>query len=495
MARWLGIDFSATTVRVALVSSSYRKWAIEALREERVLDHEGVSAALRAAVSGLRADVCAAGIDGRKGFMRRLELPRAALKDLEHVLAFEVEATLPFELEDSVMDHRRVASPDGVGSDAVFSLFAGVATATDVTSRIDTVKGATGLDPSRIGLGPLPLLNLAQVARELAVDAPVALIDLAEDHCDVLIAQASEPRFSRSLTHGTLALPAAAPLLARELRQTFAAWRASGGAPLEHVIVVGPGAETPGLQAFLQAEVGLNVAALPKLSIEVLPELEPLVPRFARAIALALSLSRRPSDLNLRQGALEAQQSYQFLREKMPILAGLAAALVASFGFAVFAEQRSLAAEKTALEDQLSAVTSAYFAVASRDPKEAADMLDAAIAGKSDDPMPPLDGFDVLTALSERIPSELVHDIVDFDFKRNQLSIKGLVNSIDDANTVEKKVSEHPCFKDVNLSHTTKLKEKNKQKYTLEVKVDCGKPKAEKEKKPAPPKPAEGGGE
>ena len=179
----------------------------------------------------------------------------------------------------------------------------------------------------------------------------------------------------------------------------------------------------------------------------------------------------------------------------MPILAGLAAALVASFGFAVFAEQRSLAAEKTALEDQLSAVTSAYFAVASRDPKEAADMLDAAIAGKSDDPMPPLDGFDVLTALSERIPSELVHDIVDFDFKRNQLSIKGLVNSIDDANTVEKKVSEHPCFKDVNLSHTTKLKEKNKQKYTLEVKVDCGKPKAEKEKKPAPPKPAEGGGE
>jgi len=80
MARWLGIDLSATTVRVALVSSSYRKLGIEALREESVADHPSVVAAIRAATVGLRPDACAAGLEGRKTFTRKLDLPRAALR-------------------------------------------------------------------------------------------------------------------------------------------------------------------------------------------------------------------------------------------------------------------------------------------------------------------------------------------------------------------------------------------------------------------------------
>jgi general secretion pathway protein L len=489
MARWLGIDLSATTVRVALVASSYRKLGIEALREELIADHPSVAAAIRAATTGLKPDACATGLEGRKTFTRKLELPRAALKDLENVLAFEVEATLPFELEDAVMDHRRLKSE--TTSDTV-PIFAGVAAATEVRARIDVVKEGAGIDPSRVALGPLPLLNLGQVAKEFASDTPVAIVDLAEDGCDVLIAAGGDPRFIRSLSRGTRGLPEETPKLARELKQTLAAWRAGGGAAIERVIVTGPGAAIPGLEPFLYAELGVGLEAFPKLGLEVPLELAPHVTRFARAIALALSLSRRPVDLNLRRGALEAQQSYQFLREKAPLLSGLAAGLFVSLGFAVFAEQRALDKERTVLEEQLAAVTKVYFDRATRDPKEAADMLDAAITGKSDDPRPTIDGFDVLVALSERIPPELTHDIVDFDFKKNQLTVKGLVNTIDDANTVEKRVAEHPCAKDVNLSHTTKLKEKNKQKYTLELKVDCGKGKADK-KAPAPKASASGG--
>ncbi|MBM4360348.1 MAG: general secretion pathway protein GspL [Deltaproteobacteria bacterium] len=488
MARWLGIDLSATTVRVALVSSSYRKLGIEALREESVADHPSVVAAIRAATVGLRPDACAAGLEGRKTFTRKLDLPRAALKDLDNVLAFEVEATLPFELDDAVMDHRRLKTDVGLDT---LPIFAGVATASDVRARIDVIKEGAGIDPSRIALGPLPLLNLGQVAKELLLDKPLAVVDLAEDGCDVLIASGGEPRFIRSLSRGTRGLPDDTPKLARELKQTLAAWRASGGEPIDRVLVTGPGAAIPGLEPFLHVELGVGLGALPKLGLEVSTELSPLVTRFARAVALALSLSRRPVDLNLRRGALEAQQSYQFLREKAPLLSGLGAGLLVSLGFAVFAEQRALDRERATLEDQLAAVTQAYFETATRDPKEAADMLDAAISGKSDDPRPGFDGFDVLVALSERIPPELTHDIVDFDFKKNQLTLKGLVNTIDDANTVEKRVAEHPCAKDVNLSHTTKLKEKNKQKYTLELKIDCGKGKPDK-KAPAPKPSASG---
>ncbi|MBM4374801.1 MAG: PilN domain-containing protein [Deltaproteobacteria bacterium] len=493
MARWLGIDVSTTTVRVALLASSYRKLTLEALREERLADHADAVSALRAASQGLRPEACAAALDGRRAYTRKLDLPRAALKDLENVLAFEVEATLPVELEDSVMDHRRLAPLPGSTANAeTVAILAGVAPASAVRERVDLVKAGVGVDPSRIGLGPLALLNLGQVSRELAGETPVVLVELAEDGGDVVIASGGEPRMLRSLTRGIQGLPEDAPRLARELKQTFAAWRASGGSPLDRVIVTGPGVDVPGLEGFLANELGLALGALPTLGLEVPTALMGQTTRFARAISLALSLSRRPADLNLRRGALEAQQSFQFLREKQPILSGLAAALLVSLGFAAFAEQRALESERKGLEDELAATTQVYFGTATRDPKEAADLLDAAISGKSDDPMPALDAFDVMQALSERIPPSLVHDVVDLDFKKNQLSLKGLVNTIDDANTVEKSVAEHPCFKDVNLSHTTKLKEKNKQKYTLELKIDCGKAKADK--KPAGPAPSASGG-
>lgn len=491
MARWLGIDLSATTVRVALVVSSYRKVALEALREEQLADHPSVAAAIRAATSGLRPDACAACLEGRKTFTRKLDLPRAALKELESVLAFEVEATLPFELEDAVMDHRRIRNDDAGGSDEL-TVFAGVAATADVRARIDLIKEATGLDPARIGLGPLPLLNLSQLAKEFTSNEPLAFVDLAEDGCEVMVVAGGEPRFVRSLSRGTRGLPEEAPKLARELRQTLAAWRAAGGKALDRVLVTGPGASVNGLEPFLRAELDVGLAPLPKLALEVPVGLAPLTTRFARALALAMSLSRRPADLNLRRGALEAQQSFQFLREKTPLLSGLAAGLFVSLGFAAFAEHRALDGEREALEARLAAMTTAYFNRETRDPKEAAELLDAAVTGKSDDPRPSIDGFDVLVALSEQIPSELTHDIVDFDFKKNQLSIKGLVDTIDDANTVEKRVAEHPCAKEVNLSHTTKLKEKNKQKYTLELKLDCGKPKPTKASET--PKPTSTGG-
>lgn len=477
MPRWLGLDIGATTVRVALLHSTYRKIEVEALREERLGDHETPSAAIRVATVGLRMDAIATALSGLKGFVRQVALPAAAQRELSSVLPFEVEATLPMELEDAVMDHRVLRPVPAMDAPKTLPILAAVAYTGEVRDRISVVLRGAGQEPQRVGVGPLSLANLAQVIPALGRDEPVAILDLEEEHADVLIMHGGEPRFTRALMRGTRGLPEDAPALGFDLRQTMAAWRTLGGRPIQNIYVIGAGRDTPGIDAYFSGELDLTIADLPKPSLDgMTPEQVTSLPRFAKAISLALGLSRRPADLNLRQGPIATQQSYQFVRDKIPLVAGLFAALLVSFGFSVFAEMRALDAERQSLERQLELATDASFGRSAKSLEEATQMLEDAIGGKTDNPMPELDAFDVLVELSQRLPpaDKLVHDIAELDYNRGAVKIQGVVPSIDDAHLVAAGLGEHPCFQNVNITRTTKLKQEDKHKYSLEFAVKCG---------------------
>jgi general secretion pathway protein L len=266
-----------------------------------------------------------------------------------------------------------------------------------------------------------------------------------------------------------------------------------GGEALAGLYVVGSGHATPGLEIFTQNRLGLEVKKLPRFPFEGLtPAQEDELPRYAKAISLALSLARRPLDLDLRRGPLETQQSYHFLRDKTPLLAGLAAAIFVSFGFSIFAEMRALDAERDSLERQLEAATQSNFGKKTRDVKTATEMLEDSISGKTDDPVPRIDGFGVMVELSERLPpaDKLTHDVDKFDYNRGKVVIEGIVPTIEDAQVVADKMKEQECFREVNIARTTRLKNQEKQKYTLEFEVACGAQEKDKKSKakPAPAK-------
>lgn len=482
MAKWMGIDITETAVRVAMVRTSLRNTELEVLREERLVDHETPSAALRAATAGLKADIYATALSGDRGYVRFVELPKAAQKAIGEVLTFEVESTLPTELDDAVMDHQILRQP--VDDDHI-AILAGLAETEQIRERIGLVLRGTGSEPQRVGLGALPLANLITVCPDLAVPGPVAVIELGENTSDVLVLKNGEPRMVRTLSRGVAGLPHDARNLAREVRQTLAAWRVQDGTAIERMFFVGAGRNVAGLDAFLQSELTVQIEDLPPLQLEVPAELQALVPSCAKALGIALSTDRRVRTLDLRQGSLQAQQSFQFLREKTPLLAGLAAAILVSFGFSVYAESRSLERETASLEAQLESSTAMNLGKPTRDHEAADQLLQDIIAGKTDDPMPEVDGFDLMVELSERIPSEIKHDITKFDFNKEKLNLQGKVDTIEEANKVATALAEHKCFKDVNLVRTSQIKGEDRQKYILELTVRCGADKKKKKKRPA----------
>jgi general secretion pathway protein L len=484
MSRLLGIDIAKNVVRTATIRTSYKRVTVEALGEVTISSAGNELEAIKAAVGALKPDAVSIALSGERSFYRRVDLPAAAMKELQNVLGFELEATIPFEMTDAVFDYRILkrdpASP-------TLPIFAAIARLEDVRERIAIVKDAIGVEPERVGTGAFPLTNLREVIPELdrhpaaAPGKPIAILNLNETTSDVLILEDGEPVFARTLSRGTEGLPDTAPVIARELRQTLASWRTMGGEPLGGMYLVGGGASVHGAEHFLSTELGVSILPLPKPRLDGLtPEQEAMLPRFAEALGLALGLSGRSKAFNLRRGPLEAARSYPFLREKVPLFAGLGVVIAMSFGFSVFAELSSLDAENEYLQAQLAVASRDILGEETTDPTRARELIEPGSGAAEEDPLPHADAFDVMVQLSKAAPKELVHDVIDFDVARGHAVIQGVVPTVSDAQTISENMKEHKCFKDVKIARTSQYSE-GKTKYVLELDIKCD----SKKKKPA----------
>lgn len=488
MSRLLGIDIRSTHVRVAELEVSYRKTSIEALYEVDRAVLPDLTEALRAAAGPFieRADAIGVAIDGDKSFVHTIELPPTAQRQLEEVLPFELEAQVPVDIEDLIYDHRALPKAPDTEQLRVLTV---AARSEHVKELIQTCRTAIGKEPDRVSSGPLPLANLCNVCSDLAGPGPIALIDLGGHSTEIVFLSHGQIVLSRTLSRGVSGLPETAPALAAELRQTLARWAASDGSVIQAAYLVGGGAAARGAEEYLAYELGVSVLPLPRLHFDRLTDdqLE-LLPRFGKALGLALGVGGRPRDLDLRRGDLTLQRDYGFLKEKVPLLSGLAAAIVISFFFSAWAESVALKREAEQLSQELAARTNEVFGEQIDDPEEVLSRLEIAKKAVAEDPMPHMDAFDVINAISEAIPPDVTHDIEEFDMVRGQVKLRGIVSSTEEAQEILNTLKEHRCFEGAKIGKITQVVNSTRQKYALEFEVACpedDKGKAKKQKKKA----------
>jgi len=281
-------------------------------------------------------------------------------------------------------------------------------------------------------------------------------------------------------------------VLARELRQTLAAWRAGGGGLLDALYISGGGALAPGADFFLSGELGVAVKMMPMPKFEGLsPEQEAQLPRFAKAIGLALSLANRGRLLNLRQGPLKFERGYGFVRERVPALVALGSVILLSAAFSVWAEIRALGAEREVLDKALATASKDVLGEETSDPERAKTLLDQGPAGKDEDPLPPVDAFDVMAQLAENIdPATLKHDLDELDVQRGgpqstpKVVLHGVVPKVQDAEDLSTLLKQFACFQDVKIMKTSQQIGGEGQKYHMEFDLKCVAPD---KKKPAAP--------
>jgi general secretion pathway protein L len=479
MPTWLGIDIGSASVKAAVVRSTYRRSALARLASADVVSSGGPAAAVRAAVAqalqgeAQAVDAIAVAIDGSRAAIHRLGLPAGAQRQLADVLAYELEAQVPFDLATAVFDWRQL---ERAANQDELTIVAAVARIDDVRARIELVKEAIAQEPERVGVGAFVLGALVPFVSALAESDAVAVVDLGAKTSEVLVLERGEAAFARTLSAGTEGLPATAGRLARDIGVSFAAHRARGGDAPTCVYLCGGGAFVSGAEGFLSSALEMPVHILPEPALDLsaitadgLREM----PRYAKAVALALSLAGRGAGMNLRRGPLAFERGFAWVRERIPLLAGLAATILVSFVFSAWARLHAVHSEHAALESALGAVTKEVLGTEATTAQDAQDLLAKEAALTDEDPMPHADGFDVMVRLSDAIPSSMRHDIDELDVQKGHVVVRGVVGAIPDAQSIASTLTDDKCLSDVKIKSTTQAIGSDRQKYVLEFDIKC----------------------
>lgn len=478
MPRLLGIDITRTAIRTAAVHSSLRR--LELLGTREVVRHEGesLSEVLRALLAEERWDAIAVNFPGDETYVRRLPLPAAALKEIDTVVALEMEAVLPQELDSGVIAHRTVGRDSASKSVTVLAVLAPMGS---VRARIELVRIAIGQEPDQVVPGASALASLVSVVPEIeSLEAASLWVHIEDDRAELLFLVDGRPVHQRTLSRGTLHAAAAMANVERELRSAILAFEGEHPNRIEKIWMTGEMSAASPLAGELSSRTGIAVEALPMLAMLGANAEGVAVDRCAKAIGLALSLTGRSQAMNLRAGALETERLYPFIRDKIPVFVGLGATILASFVFSQAVELSGLEKDEARLQAELAMVTKELLGHETTDPDEARDLYERGPASQ-EDPLPKADAFDVMLALSNAVDKSVVHDVLDFEFSKGKATIQATVPGMNDAGTIVKALDEHPCFKGLKEPKTSQFSE-GRHKYQIEFEVRC----QDKKKKPEP---------
>lgn len=476
MSRVLGVDIRSTHVRVAALSVGYRALELGGFSEELLSDHESAAEALRACIAQLPPgpiDTLVTTVDGRLCFSHRVKLPESARKRLGELLPFELEALLPVDLDELAVDH--VILPPGLAGSSTGELdvLAVAARYGQVQEQIDLIRKGADRQPERIGCSTTELGHLASHVPSLAGLGPVAFVDLGFHQTDVCITERGTVLSARALSLGVDGFPEQAPTCVARLRQTFTAFYASTGCKVERVIIVGEGAQMPGLAEFLSEQLGVSAQVLPELDIEgLVPSDLERAAVFGRALSAAFH-GVRGKGLDLRRGELAFERGYEHVKERAPLFFGLLASVLLSFLFSVWAESRALEREHEALLESLADITASTFGFPISDADEAEAELARARKSKPDDPMPYLDGFGVAVAFSEILPQKITHDVEELEIAKGKIKLRGIVGSAEDAQKVAEAFGAHRCIEEVKITKISQVVNTERERYALDAVAHC----------------------
>lgn len=330
--RIVGIDIGSQSIKVVHLAVSMRSYTVTGYDEEPVPDEpdaEGVNDGFLGRALGalkqlkarraLRGDMFVVGFPGDEAVTRLVRLPFDDAKRIEATLAFEVEAQVPFDLDDMVMTSHVLSGR----IDGQTDVLVGLAKKKDVGAFLATLK-KVGIDPRHVELDALALDDLYR--HLLAVDekenAPVvtpggtaiargpsaygeaaAVVDIGHNRTAICIVADDQVVTARTVLRGgadltralakVFELPLAeaeqgklreaflevtgadAPYpeqkrisdclagalqpIVRELRQSIQAVVAQRRARVNRIYLCGGGARVPNLDRFLSQELNIDV--------------------------------------------------------------------------------------------------------------------------------------------------------------------------------------------------------------------------------------------
>jgi len=478
MSLVLGIEITPRVVRGAFLKTALRGSEIERYAEApiaRPTESQSEAEALRAAVGQVLAlgsrppDRIIAALNGEAASLRLIDLPAGVEKKIAEVLPGELEAVLPFDIADSVVDYQIVGR-----TDTTIQLMTVAVPHASVSARLQQLQDA-GVDPRELAVGAAAFGGLGGIIGEWLSERTVLVIDVGPDNTDFAILTAGQCTFARTLSGGmNLVESGRRTELGASLQRTLASYKAQRSEEPSIILLAGETAPMETARQWLTEQLGIECGTVP---IPTAPGAdEDTVAKFAKAAALAARAISRKKQLDLRQGEFASRVAAGELRQHLRLIAVCVGAVLLSLIISLGARYRVARAEHEQLTEELAEVSQDLLGEETRTALHARELLTA--GPRIDDPLPRFDAYDVLEAISESIPAEIKHDTrrllieIDDDGETGRFEVQGTVDSIAERDRLVEELQSHTCFADVEKGSISTTVGDRKD-YKVAVKVEC----------------------
>jgi len=531
MARILGLDLGSYSVKGVVHEAALRASQVRAFAEVRRPEGdraEGLKAALKELLANpaLHADQVLVSLPGPGVATHQVQLPFIDPKRIEATIGFEVESQLPFDLAEAVFDYQ-VATQRDKKSDLLVGVIR-----KDELRQLLALLAELGLDPRVVthpavayqGLFLQPPLS----AEALQEDEALAVVDVGHERTTVAVGRPGAgvelgrtfPGGGRDLTRALAAelqvpLPEAAAWkeergavgdslppeleraggalqralvpVVRELRSTFKSYSARSRRKVSAVYLCGGTARLGGLEERWTQDLGVptRVLLLPQDAAPGIPEASR--PAAAQAYALAArappSAAARAPRFNLRRGEFAFKGHFDYLRDRLGLLASYAATLLVLAIAAGVVRNSVLARRERQVDTALCDITQRVLHRCDRKPNGTIDLpaYDRALnmlKGQESPAaaLPRYSAVDLLAELTSRVPRgddgrplPVTFDQMLVDLER--ISLRGKTESTKDVDALTNSLKGYRCFHEVKQGKVEKTKDG--LLFRLEIQVEC----------------------
>lgn len=522
MARILGLDLGSYSVKGVVHEAALRGSQVRAYAEVRRPDGdraESLKAAIKELLANpaLQAEQALVSLPGPSIATHQVQLPFVDPKRIEATIGFEVESQLPFDLAEAVFDYQ-VASQRDKKSDLVV----GVVRKEELRQLL-ALLSELGLDPRVIthpaiayhGLFLQPPLS----AEQLAEDESLAVVDVGHERTTVAVGRPGAGvelartfpggglQLTRALaTELQLGLPEAAAWkeerggvgdslppeleraggalqralvpVVRELRSTFKSYSARSRRKVAAVYLCGGTARLAGLEERWTQDLGLpaRMLALPQDAAPGIPEPSRAAAAQAYALAARAPAAARAPRFNLRRGEFAFKGHFDYLRDRLGLLASYAATLLVLAIAAGVVRNSVLSRRERQVDAAFCDVTQKVLHRCEKDYQVALSLLKG--QGSPAEALPRYSAVDLLAELTARLPKgdggkplPVTFDQMVVDLER--ISLRGQTETTKDVDLLTNALKGYRCFRDVKQGKLEKTKDGSKVLFRLEIQVEC----------------------
>ncbi|CAB1068126.1 hypothetical protein JY97_08900 [Alkalispirochaeta odontotermitis] len=476
----LGIDIGRESVSAVLVKTSLRENRIEAHAHIPLPEAAEDDNQIRAALDLLCGEIdpagcdCVVSISADHFSYRILQIPFKDAKKVRMVLPFELEPTVPYPIDDLVIDFIDLES---AGNSDHSEIFAVAVSGTELRPYLESLAEFK-IDPEMVTVGGLPsavcLANRAEPGEDRLV------LEIGNAASSLFIVSDGRLQLIRSFPTPAEA-DNRAGMLGAFVRRTLTAYDELCQTEFQpsDIVISGPGLNGAGLDRDIAQVLDIPVNRLnfaDRLNIQLDSEnTNPWNPALLdNALAVALMAIEGIKSLNFHKGQFAARKFFAKHKKNWVKTGILAAAVLTLFFTSAILESHTLNRKLDRIDQQIEDVYKATFPQVKRvvyphrEMQAKVEQVKKSAATQTTSG-PHIRSIDILNSISQRIPESIKVDVTRMVISPENVLISGTTDDFNSVDEIKGNLEQVEIFEKVTISSSNLDRSGNAVRFVLKV--------------------------